>query len=55
MTNIEATVKVKSKLNSGQVTKVEMAEFLDISRPTLDTRLELNNWKRGEKELLGWL
>ena len=32
--------------------KIWLAERLGISRVTLDTRLEKDNWKKGEKAIL---
>lgn len=33
-------------------TKVDLSGQLGISRPTLDTRLEKHNWKKGESKIL---
>lgn len=32
--------------------KMTLAEDLGISRPTLDTRLDKGNWKKGEKRII---
>lgn len=32
----------------GIYTKTEISQLLEISRPTLDTRLQINNWKMKE-------
>lgn len=42
----------KLKLLLLKYEKKELAEKLGISRPTLDTRLEKNNWKKLELEKL---
>lgn len=42
------TALVKSKINSGEFTYQEMAEYIGISRVTLYTRLSKDNWKKGE-------
>ena len=52
ITKITATIKVNTALNSGIITKVELSEKLDMSRPTLDTRLIKSNWKKGELEII---
>jgi predicted DNA-binding protein (UPF0251 family) len=39
-------------INYGRITKVDMSKKLDISRGTLDTRLEKANWKIGELYIL---
>lgn len=39
-------------LNSKRMTKMELAEYLDMGRPTLDRRLIYHNWKRGELEII---
>ena len=49
---MEAIEKVNQKLSIGLLTKMELAEKLGISRVTLDTRLEKNNWKKSELHLL---
>jgi hypothetical protein len=46
--NITDKAKQLIELNS----KVWLAERLGISRVTLDTRLELDNWKKAEKHLI---
>lgn len=52
ITYITATIKLNAMLNSGQITKVELSDRLGITRPTLDTRLQKNNWKKGELILI---
>ncbi len=42
------TIKAKNMLDTGEFTKDELSKTLDISRPTLDTRLKEENWKKGE-------
>lgn len=49
---MEITEKIKSKLDTGYITKIELSESLGISRVTLDTRLEKSNWKKAELYLL---
>ena len=41
-----------SAIGSGQLTKVDASEFLGISRPTLDKRIELLNFTKAEKALI---
>ncbi len=36
----------------GTITKMDAAEFLGISRPTLDTRIEKKNFKKSEIALI---
>ncbi len=36
----------------GVYNKVEIAKLLNISRPTLDTRLKQHNWRLGELQLI---
>lgn len=50
MTKLEATFKARLMLTRHSYDTV--AKFLDISKPTLYTRLEKNNWKAGEMALL---
>lgn len=45
-------IKIKGKTFLVQMNKLELAEELGISRPTLNTRLEKNNWKKGEEAIL---
>ena len=44
--------RIKEKLNSGLITKTELSKTLGITRVTLDTRLNKNNWKKSELYLL---
>ena len=41
--------KVLLLLKNNKFTKMEMSARLDISRPTLDSRIEEGNWKRLER------
>jgi lambda repressor-like predicted transcriptional regulator len=43
---------IKSKIESGLISKTELSNQLGISRVTLDTRLYKGNWKKGELVLL---
>lgn len=52
ITNVTATIKVNAMINSQRITKIDLAEKLGITRPTLDKRLMLNNWKKGEMQLI---
>lgn len=52
ITNITATIKLNAMLNSSIITKIELAERLGITRPTLDIRLSKNNWKKSELHLI---
>lgn len=45
------TKKILSLISRGY-TKIYICDELGISRPTLDTRLKLNNWKKSEKALI---
>jgi len=45
-------IQLKGKTFSVNMCKFELAEELGISRPTLNTRLEKNNWKKGEEAIL---
>lgn len=49
---MEITKRVRQKIDAGQITKFDLALKLGISRVTLDTRLEKDNWKKGELALL---
>ena len=49
---MELSKKVLSIIESGQITKWDMAIKLGISRVTLDTRLQKGNWKKSELHLL---
>ena len=42
----------KAKQLIEQNSKIWLAERLGISRVTLDTRLELDNWKKSERHLI---
>ena len=39
-------------INTGDLAKIDAAEFLGISRPTLDKRIKLNNWTKSERALI---
>jgi len=52
ITAITATIKLNAMINSRRSTKIELAEKLGITRPTLDNRLKDNSWKKGELELI---
>lgn len=43
---------LRQRLDAGIITKLDLAHILGISRVTLDTRLEKDNWKKGEKALI---
>lgn len=45
-------INLKGKTFFVQMNKFELAEELGISRPTLNTRLEKSNWKKGEEAIL---
>ena len=49
-TVINITDKAKQLIE--QNSKTWLSERLGISRVTLDTRLELDNWKKAEKHLI---
>ena len=49
---MEVTQKIKSKIDSKIITKLELSEMLGISRVTLNTRLDKSNWKKSELYLL---
>ena len=49
---MEITKRIINKLDANQITKIELAEKLGISRVTLDTRLRKSNWRKGELSLL---
>lgn len=49
----KATTAVKNLLQ--KYTKEEVSKMIGISRPTLDTRLQLNNWKVSEIFLISKL
>ena len=50
--HMENIVRIKSMVQSGLITKWDLAIKLGISRNTLDTRLDKNNWKKSELFLL---
>jgi DNA-binding XRE family transcriptional regulator len=52
ITAITATIKLKAMINSNIITKVNLAQKLDIQRTTLDKRLKTNSWKKGELEII---
>ncbi len=52
ISKITATIKLNAMICAGQITKVDLAERLDIGRPTLDIRLKKNTWKKGELEII---
>ncbi len=49
---MKPTEKVKSIIETGKLTKVELAEKIDISRPTLDKRIINDSWKKGEVKII---
>jgi len=49
---MKPTEKVKQIIELGKFTKVDLAEKIDISRPTLDKRLSNNSWKKGEIKII---
>lgn len=52
ITQVTANIKVEALLNSGRISKIDMAEKLGISRPTLDRKLKSSLWKKGELEII---
>lgn len=50
--HMKITENIQQKLDTQQITKMWLSEFLGVSRVTLDTRLEKSNWKKGELSLL---
>ena len=50
--SVNASTRIRQKINTGQITKFDLAEKLGISRVTLDTRLQKDNWKKGELAIL---
>lgn len=52
ITAITATIRVSALLNSGRYTKTDLADKLDIQRPTLDVRIKNHSWKKGEMEII---
>lgn len=49
---MKATQKVLMKIQSGKATKIEVADALGISRPTLDKRISNGTWKKGELKII---
>lgn len=49
------TLKRVNELLSGDFNKVSLSEELGISRPTLNTRLIEDNWKKAEKQVINIL
>jgi outer membrane lipoprotein-sorting protein len=49
---MKITETIRYKLDSQQITKMWLSDYLGVSRVTLDTRLEKSNWKKGEIALL---
>lgn len=47
MEKAKATEKIQSLIAKG-LTKVELSDKLGISRVTLDTRIKVSNWRKGE-------
>lgn len=45
-------IDFKNKINCGLLKKTEVAKRIGISRPTLNSRLKKNNWKKSEKLLI---
>ena len=43
---------VSNWLNIERYTKVEISDKLGISRPTLDSRIKIGNWKKLEKSAI---
>jgi hypothetical protein len=52
ITKVTATIKATALINSKRMTKIELAELIGISRPSLDRRLINNNWKKGEMQII---
>lgn len=46
------TSLIQAKIDSEEITKTWLSEFIGVSRVTLDTRLKKSNWKKGELSLL---
>jgi DNA-binding XRE family transcriptional regulator len=44
-------MKTKERINIllNYLTKVDLAQEIGITRPTLDSRIEKDNWKKGEE------
>lgn len=49
---MKATEKVLTKIQTGKITKSDLADTLGISRPTLDKRIINDSWKKGELKLI---
>lgn len=49
---MELSKKLLNIIETGQITKWDLAIKLGISRVTLDTRLQKGNWKKSELHLL---
>lgn len=45
---MELSKKLQLKIDTGQITKIDLAEKIGIARVTLDTRLLKGNWKKSE-------
>lgn len=52
---MKPTDKVKAKIETGQITKFDLAKELGIGRPTLDRRLKNEKWKKGEIAIIQML
>lgn len=50
--SMNTSKRMQQQIDSGQITKFDLAEKLGISRVTLDTRLTKDNWKKGELAIL---
>lgn len=55
MKQMDITTKANSLILSGVFNKMTLAEELDITRPTLDTRLSKHNWKKLEAKWISKL
>ena len=49
---MKAQNRVIEKIQTGKISKIELSLQLGISRPTLNTRLSIGNWKKGELKIL---
>jgi DNA-binding transcriptional regulator LsrR (DeoR family) len=49
---MKTTEKVKLIIQTRKLTKSELAEKIDISRPTLDKRIIDDSWKKGEVKII---
>ena len=45
---MELSKRLKEKIESGLITKSDLAKKIGIARVTLDSRLTKGNWKKGE-------